>query len=1058
VTISRFFIDRPIFATVLSILTILVGALAFFSLPIAQYPEVSPPTIQVAAVYPGASAETVANTVAVPLEQEINGVENMLYMLSQSTADGRVTLTVTFALGTDLNQAQVLVQNRVAVAEPRLPEEVRRLGVTTRKNSPDLLLVVNMFSADNTFDQTYIANYATLQIKNELARIDGVGDLRLFGASEYSMRVWLDPHRIAAMDMTAGEVMQAMRDQNVQIASGTLNQPPVPEQLAFEFNVRTKGRLETPEEFGNIIVKSGEKGRLVRLKDVARIELGAESYATRGYLGRKPAVAVPIFQRPGTNAIKTSDEVTERMKELAKSFPPGLNYKIAYNPTHFVEESIHEVGHTIFEAVFLVVLVILVFLQSWRASIIPVLAIPVSLIGTFAVMQAIGFSLNNLTLFGLVLAIGIVVDDAIVVVENMELNMERGMPPKEAARKTMDEVGGALVAMGLVLVAVFLPTAFIQGVSGQFYKQFGVTIAVATMISVIVSLTLSPALAGLLLRPKAHDTQPLSEKPRWQRPIVFFNRAFNQGLARFSGRYTQILKKVLRMSTVALLVYGGLLVVTHFQFKHVPTGYIPAQDQGYFITIVQLPPGSSLSRTDAVIQKAIDQLLNVKGVENAVAFAGFDAASFTNASNSAAIFVTLEPFAKRERKGIHYKNILADLNHEMSLNQEAYSVVIEPPPVRGMGTAGGFRMMIQDRGGRGLELLKNSVHELIGAASQDPVLRNVFSFFNTDTPQLYFDIDRERAEKLGVPVAEVFRALEVYLGSAFVNDFSYLGRSFRVTAQADAPYRLTPADIARLKVRNKQGDMVPLGSLGTVRDAAGPSLVARYNLYPAAAVLGDVAPGRSSGEGLLAMERLAKKVLPDGISFEWTDVAYQQKQSGNTAGIVFMLAIVFVFLLLAAQYESWTLPLAIVLIVPMCLLPAIFGVSMAGMENSILVQIGLVVLVGLASKNAILIVEFAKQLEDQGMDRFEAALEAAKLRLRPILMTAFSFILGVVPLMFATGAGAEMRRALGTTVFSGMLGVTLFGLILTPVFYVLCRKLGSVVTARFSQAQTKSAD
>ncbi|MBP9733094.1 MAG: efflux RND transporter permease subunit, partial [Candidatus Omnitrophica bacterium] len=867
-----------------------------------------------------------------------------------------------------------------------------------------------------------------------------------------SMRVWLDPDRIAGLEMTAADVLQAMRGQNVQIASGTLNQPPVPTQLAFELNVRTQGRLKTPEEFGNIIIKNGEDGRLVRLKDVARIELGAESYSTRGYLGNKPAIALPIFQRPGTNAIKTSEAVSEKMKELARSFPQGLKYEIAYNPTNFVEESIHEVGHTIFEAMILVVLVILIFLQSWRAALIPILAIPVSLVGTFAVMGAIGYSLNNLTLFGMVLAIGIVVDDAIVVVENMELNMEKGLAPKEAARKTMDEVGGALVAMGLVLVAVFLPTMFIKGVSGQFYKQFGVTIAVATMISVGVSLTLSPALAGLLLKPKGHEAEePLSKKPGWLRPVHAFNRGFNAGLAKFTGKYTAFLKTFLRMGVMAMIVYFGVLLVTGVQFKTVPTGYIPAQDQGYFITVIQLPPGSSLARTDEVIQRSIKKILEVRGVENAVAFAGFDAATFTNASNGAAIFVTLKPFSERHKLKIEHSAILADLNMAMGSEQSAFAVVIAPPPVRGMGTSGGFKMMIQDRRGRGLEVLKDSVMELMMAANQDPALRNVFSFFNTSTPQLYFDIDRVRAEKLGVPVAEVSRALEVFLGSAFVNDFSYLGRSFRVTAQADAPYRLTPDDITRLRVRNKQGQMVPLGSLGVVRNITGPALVAHYNLYPAAALQGDVKPGRSSGEGLEAMERLAKKILPDGISYEWTDVAYQQKQSGNTAGAAFVLAMVFVFLLLAAQFESWTLPLAIVMIVPMCLLPAIAGISLAGMDNSILVQIGLIVLVGLASKNAILIVEFAKQLEDQGMGRYEAALQAAQLRLRPILMTAFSFILGVIPLMFASGAGAEMRRALGTTVFSGMLGVTLFGLVLTPVFYVICRGLGASASALFSK-------
>ncbi|MEO1050166.1 MAG: multidrug efflux RND transporter permease subunit [Bacteroidota bacterium] len=1036
--LSHIFIDRPIFAAVLSTLVLIVGGLAYVSLPVSQYPEVAPPTVEVVAVYPGANVETISKTVATPLEQEINGVEDMIYMTSQSTNDGVTTIRVTFELGTDLDKAQVQVQNRVAIAEPRLPETVRRLGVTTKKIAPDILLVVNMYSPGKTYDQTYIGNYATLRLKDEIARIKGVGDIRLFGASEYAMRIWLDPDKIASLDMSASEVLNALRSQNVQIASGTLNQLPSGDQAAFEVNIQTQGKLKTVEEFENIIIKAGENGRVVQVKHIGRVELGAQNYVTKGYLGKDPAIALPIYQSPGSNAIETAEEIQAKMVELSKEFPEDLEYKIAYNPTEFVQKSVDQVYHTIFEAVILVVLVILLFLQSWRASIIPILAIPVSLIGTFAVMQAIGFSLNNLTLFGLVLAIGIVVDDAIVVVENMERYLAKGLSPKEAAKKTMEEVGGALIAIGLVLIAVFIPTTFLDGISGQFYKQFGVTIAVATAISVFVSLTLSPAMAALLMKHEEHNDK---KPPIYLRPLVFLGNAFNRFLDNVSEKYGNNVQRLVRMSGMVMIVYGGLIGLTGFEFNRIPGGFIPAQDKGYLITAIQLPPGSSLSRTDEVVREAINTILAVDGVENAVSFAGFDGASFTNATNSAAIFATLEEFDVRREKGITYEGLLQTLRVKMAEVDEAFVVVIPPPSVDGIGNAGGFKMMVQDKGNVGTEKLLDATWALAGAANQHPALSNVFTFFDNKTPQVYLDIDRLKAQKLGIPVDEVFQSLEIYLGSAFVNEFNYLGRTFRVTAQADAPNRLTTDDISRIRVRNNQGEMVPLGTISTLRDISGPARLPRFNIYPAADLVGDIAPGYSTGEALAAMEQLAAETLPEGVSFEWTEMAYQQKEAGNTAFIAFGLAVVFVFLLLAAQYESFVLPLAVIFIVPMVLLSAMIGIDLAGLDNNILTQIGLVVLVGLASKNAILIVEFAKQLEDQGKDLVSAVLEAAKLRLRPILMTALAFILGVVPLAIATGAGAEMRQSLGIAVFSGMLGVTIFGIFLTPVFYYLGRKL-----------------
>ena len=1034
---SKLFIDRPILAAVISVLIMLVGAVAYFGLPISQYPEIAPPSITVTASYPGANAETAAATVASPLEQEINGVEHMLYLSSQSTADGRTTITVTFALGTDLDIAQVLVQNRVNIALPRLPEEVRRLGVVTNKNTPDILMVVHIYSPNGSRDQLYLSNYTLLNIRDRLARLEGIGDLRLIGAREYSMRVWLDPNRISALGLTAGEVVQALRSQNVQVAGGVLDRPPSTKQGAYEVGVQLLGRLTDPAQFGDVLIKSADEGRLVRVRDVGRIELGAVDYSTNAYLDDKPAVAIPIFQRPGSNALETAKGVQDLMATLRPQFPSGLDYDIVYNPSEFIGESVREVQKTIFEASILVVVVVVLFLQSWRASVIPLVAIPVSLIGTFAVLQGFGFSLNSLSLFGLVLAIGIVVDDAIVVVEDVERNLHEGMTPREAARRTMDEVGGALVAIALVLSAVFVPTAFIPGISGQFYRQFALTIASATLISCLVSLTLSPALAALLLRPRSAGTRSLIGR------IVggFFDR-FNTGFDHLSTFYGTSVNKIVRVSGLVLAVYAGLLVLTGFQFWRAPGGFIPAQDQGYFITIVQLPPGSSLARTDAVVQRAIKDLHAIPGVVHTASFTGLDGATFTNASNAATVFFTVTPFAERAAHGIDGATVLSTARQRMAAIAEANIFVIRPPSVRGLSTTGGFKFMVQDQAARGLPALRDAAFQVIGGAAREPSLTTVFSQFEVSTPQLYVDIDRDRAQALGVPPSRVFEALEVFLGSAFVNDFNYLGRTYRVTAQADAQFRRTARNISELRTRSDSGGMVPLGSVATFRDVSGPTRVTRYNLFPAVEVLGDLTPGTSFGQGMSTMEALATRVLPEGISYEWTELAFQQQQAGNTAAFVFVFAVIVVFLVLAGQYESVTLPLAVVLIVPMCLLAAITGVLLRGQDNNILTQIGLVVLVGLACKNAILIVEFAKQAEDQlGLDRFAAAAHAARLRLRPILMTSFAFILGVAPLVVASGAGSEARQALGTAVFAGMIGVTLFGLLLTPVFYVVCRRL-----------------
>ncbi|HSF95211.1 MAG TPA: multidrug efflux RND transporter permease subunit [Thermohalobaculum sp.] len=1048
---SLFFIDRPIFAAVVSILLTLLGLVSYFGLPVTQYPEISPPTVQIRATYPGASAEVVADTVATPIEQEVNGVEGMLYMLSQSTGDGQVTINVTFKLGTNIEDAQVQVQNRVAIATPRLPEEVRRLGVSVLKSSPDLMMVIHMLSPDGSRDQLYISNYARTQVVDRLARIDGVGRATVFAERAYSMRIWLDPELVAARGLTAGEVVSALRANNVQVASGIINRLPVPNPSAHELQVQTQGRLASPEQFEQIVIGTGENDGLIRVRDVGRVELGAQDYAINGYLGKNVALPIGIFQRPGSNALETADEVLRVMDEMAGGFPPGIEHHVVYNPTEFIAQSIEAVYTTIAEAVILVVLVIVIFLQSLRASVIPIVAIPISLIGTFAVMAGLGYSINNLTLFGLVLAIGIVVDDAIIVVENVERMLRPGVLPRAAARDTMKEVSTALLAQGLVLLAVFVPAAFLEGITGQFFRQFAVTIATATAISVLVSLTLSPALAALIMRRHGPDHRPRGPVGwgwhllTW--PFRLAGRLFNWGFEIFADGYRWVVRGLLRASILMLAAYGGLLWLTWDQFGKTPTGFIPPQDQGYLITVVQLPAGASLARTDAVARRASEMILAHPGVRDTVAIVGLDAATFTNASNGAAIFVPMQPFKWRAERGLTAGRILGELQGQLFQIKEANIFMVQPPPVRGVGTAGGWKMYIQDRRGRGLEALEQAAFGMMIQGNQVPELSRVFTLFNTKTPSIYADIDRVKAEMIGVRPDQVAEALEVYLGSAFVNDFNFLGRTYRVTAQADGQFRDDPSDIAKLRTRSAAGEMTPIGAVATFRDLTGPYLVSRYNLYPAASLQGSAAPGVSTGDALKAAEQLAARVLPDGFGFEWTELALQERQAGNTAIFVFVLATVFVFLLLAALYESWLLPLSVILIVPMCLLAGIVGIGWRGMDNNVLTQIGFVVLVGLASKNAILIVEFARQAEEQGMTRVDAAIHAARLRLRPILMTSFALILGVLPLVVATGAGAEMRQALGTAVFSGMLGVTFFGLVFTPVFYVACRWLGDELRA-----------
>ena len=1037
---THFFIDHPIFASVISVFMIIVGAVAYFSLPVAQYPEIAPPTIQISASYPGASAEVVSATVSTPLEQQINGVQDMLYMNSQATGDGKLTITVTFKLGTNLDTAQVLTQNRIATAIPRLPDQVQRLGVTVKKASPDLMMIVHLYSPGDTRDQLYLSNYATLQVKDVLARLPGVGDINIVGVRDYAMRVWLDPEKVAARGMTAGEVVSAMQAENVQVSSGVLNQPPVQSPGAFQLSVETLGRLSTPEQFGDIVIRTDPSGRITRVRDVARVELAAQDYNANGYLDTRVAVPMLIFQQPGSNALDTARRIRATMATLVHDFPDGVTYDIVYDPTQFISQSVDAVIETIFEAVLLVIVVVVLFLQTWRASVIPIVAIPISLVGTFAVLAAFGFSLNNLSLFGLVLAVGIVVDDAIVVVENVERNLRQGLSPREAAHRTMDEVSGALVAIALTLCAVFIPAAFISGIAGQFFRQFAITIAASTVLSCIVSLTLSPALCALLFKPHAHATVAARRRSILVRPVVAFFNGFNRGFDWLADRYGRLTGRLARLGAVMLVLYVGLVGLAGFQFARAPTGFITNQDLGYLLNIVQLPPGSSLARTDEVVREATKIVLETPGISHTVPFAGFDAATGTNGSFAGIVFVALKPFGERARDGLTSATITADMRRRLSAVKGATIITVAPPPVRGIGTAGGFKMLVQDKQSRGPQALEAAVQDLVGAANKTPGLVGVFTLFNTRTPKVFADIDRTRAQILGVPITRVFEAMQVYLGSAYVNDFNILGRTYQVVAQADEPFRRDTHDIAQLKTRNSAGQMVPIGSVAQFRDITGPYRVPRYDLYPAAEVQGATLPGYSSSYGIAMMERLATERLPDGFSFEWTDLAYQQKLAGNTILLIFGASALFVFLVLAAQYESWTLPLANFLIVPMCLLASVTGLLIRGMNIDILAQIGFVVLVGLAAKNAILIVEFAKQSEEGGASPLAAAIDAARTRLRPILMMSLAFICGVIPLAAATGAGSEMRQVLGTAMFFGMLGVTVFGLLFTPMFYVVVRR------------------
>ena len=1037
--LGRLSVNQPILAMVLSIVLLIVGALAYRTLPVAEYPEVVPPTVVVTAQYPGASAQTISDTVAAPIEQQINGVEDMLYMYSQATSNGQLTITVTFKLGTDLDKAQVLVQNRVAIAQPQLPDEVQRNGVVTRKNSPDILMVVFMLSPDGSLDQLYISNYALLQVRDQLLRLDGIGDIQIFGARDYSMRVWLDPDKIATLGMTAGDVVAAIRAQNLQITGGQIAGPPIADR-AFQPNLTFTGRLKDVAQFEDIVVKAGEDGRTVRLRDVARVELGALDYSTNSFMLRKTAVALLVTQRPGSNALATAKGISNTMAKLKASFPKGLDYNIGYNPTEFIAQSIHELIKTIYEAMLLVVIVVLVFLQGWRPAIIPIVAIPVSLVGTFAAMAALGYAINNLTLFGLVLAVGIVVDDAIVVVENVERHLRDGMGRREAALKTMEEVGGALVSIALVLCAVFVPTAFLGGLSGLFFQQFAVTIAVATAISCFCSLTLSPALASQIL--VAHEEQ--RTPAAWNllgRAWEAFTSLFNRGFDWLSNFYAGIADFVIRHRVVMLLIYVGLIGSAGWLLATTSQGYIPAQDRGYIIVSAQLPGAASLARTTAIVRQIESIALDTPGIIRVAAFAGLSGATRTQASNSAALFPVFEEPEVRLKKGLTAAVITANLRKRLADIKGAFIIVIPPPPIPGIGTGGGFTMRIEDRQGRGPELLAAATDELVSAARKASGLTSVFSPYSANTPQTFVDIDRVKAQKLGVPIQNVTDAIETYFGSTYVNDFNILGRVYHVTAQADLKFRKEKADLARLRTRNIAGDMVMLGSVVDFKEVSGPDRVARYNLYSTAELQGEALPGTSSATAITTMKKLADETLPSGFSYEWTDLSYQQVSGGNAGLYVFPICVLFVYLVLAAQYGSWSLPFAVILIVPMCLLAATLGVRIMGQDVNILTQIGFVVLVGLAAKNAILIVEFARDIELEGHKRLDAVIEACRLRLRPILMTSFAFILGVLPLVVSTGSGSEMRQAVGVAVFFGMLGVTLFGLVFTPIFYIVVRNL-----------------
>jgi multidrug efflux pump len=1037
--LSKFFIDRPIFAGVISVLIFVAGLLALRAMPISEYPEVVPPSVVVRAQYPGANPKVIAETVATPIEEQINGVEGMLYMGSQATTDGQMTLTVTFRLGTDPDKAQQLVQNRVSQAEARLPEEVRRLGITTVKSSPDLTMVVHLLSPNNRYDTTYLRNYALLNVKDRLARIAGVGDVQLFGGGDYSMRVWLDPQKVAERGLSASDIIKEIQAQNVQAAAGVVGAAPNLPGIDLQLSVNAQGRLQNEEDFGDIVVKTGANGEITRLRDIARIELGASQYSLRSLLDNKAAAAIGIFQAPGSNALAISDNVRKTMAELKRNMPEGIEFQIVYDPTQFIRASIEAVVHTLLEAIALVVVVVILFLQTWRASIIPLLSVPISIIGTFAVMYVFGFSINALSLFGLVLAIGIVVDDAIVVVENVERNIENGLKPREATYQAMSEVSGPIVAIALVLVAVFVPLAFTSGLTGQFYRQFALTIAISTVISAINSLTLSPALAAMLL--KSHDAPKDILTRAMDRLFGWFFRGFNRAFRVSSDAYSNGVGRVISRKAVMMGIYLVLVGVTFFMFRAVPGGFVPSQDKQYLVGFAQLPDGATLDRTEDVIRRMSDIALKTPGIESAVAFPGLSINGFTNSSNAGIVFVTLKPFEERKTPDLSGFAIAGDLNKKFAGIKEAFIAMFPPPPVQGIGTIGGFKLQIEDRVGRGYEALDDATKAFLAKARATPELAGIFSGYQVNVPQLYADIDRTKARQLGVAVTDVFETMQIYLGSLYVNDFNKFGRTYSVLVQADAKYRARADDVGQLKVRSASGAMIPLSALLKVRQSAGPERAMRYNGFLAADINGGAAPGFSSGQAQAAIARVAAETLPNGFDFEWTDLTYQEILAGNSAVLLFPLAILLVFLVLAALYESLTLPLAILMIVPMGLLAAMTGVWLTKGDNNIFTQIGLIVLVGLSAKNAILIVEFARELEFGGRTPIKAAIEASRLRLRPILMTSLAFIMGVLPLVTSVGAGAEMRHAMGVAVFAGMIGVTLFGIFLTPVFYVLLRAL-----------------
>jgi hydrophobe/amphiphile efflux-1 (HAE1) family protein len=1051
--ISRFFIDRPIFAAVIAVFITLVGIFSYPLLPLSQYPEIAPPTITINTAYPGASAETVAETVAAPIEQEVNGVEGMLYISSSSTSDGTVAVTVTFNPGTDLDAAQVLVQNRVALAEPRLPEQVRQIGVTVNKQESGFLMILGLTSPDKSLDNDYVGNYAQSTLRDRLLRIEGVGAVQIFGGGNYSMRVWIDPNKAAGRGLTGPDIVAALRAQNVQAAAGAIGQPPfATNAAAFQLPVQVEGRLTDPEEFSDIVIKTDAQGRVTRVRDVARVELGAQDYGIRGFFDGERGVGMAIIQQPGANALGTADRVLAEVEAFRADLPQGMAVSVPYNPTEFVAASVESVQHTLIEAILLVVLVVVVFLQTWRAAIIPIVAIPVALVATFAVQLALGYSINSLSLFALVLAVGIVVDDAIVVVENVERYIREGLTPREAAYRSMQEVSGALISIGLVLVSVFVPTMFVPGIPGIFYREFAIVITTASVVSLLVSLTLSPAMAAMLLKPhRPHDDD--ARKPGVLGGALHYlgyaGRKFNDGFDWLADRYGRLTARLVRKLVLVFAVYGLLLVGTGFTLFNTPSGFIPEQDQGFLIGVIQLPPGASLDRTETVMSRAARIIRDTEGVDGVVAFAGLDGSSFSFGSNAATIFVRLDAFEERKTAEQAAAALAGAITGATGGIEDANIFVIAPPAVQGLGNGNGFQMMVQDRTGAGYRPLEGATFAMMGAAGQAPdEVQQVFSTYNTGSPRIAADVDRDRALMMGVQPADVFNTLGVYLGSSYVNDFNYLGRTFRVTAQAEPAARDDIADIANLKTRSASGAMVPIGSVATLREDSGPSRIVRYNLFPAAELQGQAAAGVSSGEAIATMEQLAEATLPPGFAYEWTGLALQEKQSSGGATIVFVMAVVFVFLVLAAQYEAFTLPLAVVLIVPMCILAAMVGVNLRGLDNNILVQVGLVVLIALAAKNAILIVEFAKQAEDEGLNRWDAAIRASRTRLRPILMTSFAFIFGVLPLMLATGPGAEMRQSLGTAVVSGMVGVTFFGLIFTPAFYVFMRWVASKLPGR----------